>query len=250
MTAQLGSLEIPVEPGEYLSELADPTLLLLLSYLGHQLKLNLDSKLAQLSPTSADACPVANRYPWNPDSTFVRQSLPALFAWEERCSRRQHTLLNDTLDREIRVLYIFDELVKPDGMRARHGLASAVGKILAMAAERNQHATFSYDGSAPGACVSDLGNWLGFIFMRGEAQWLQAVPGGSDSVGGDGGEMATQRAYLGYLAEYVITEQIGQDEPTEAMGDTLLTIYGSDGEVDEGVELMQRWFPAPDGSED
>lgn len=249
MTTTVGSLTVPVPAGAALSEVADPTLLLLLDYLGHHLKAALDAKLAVLTPTSADACPTANRFPWDPETTWVRQGLPALFAWEASARRRPFTMVWDHIVRDIEVLYIFAELHKPNGIRARHGLMSAVGKVMAMAAERDRHATFSYGGSAAGASVSRLGNWDAWVFERGEAVWLDAVPGGSSVAGGSGSERAEQRAYLGYTATFSITERVGHEEPEEVLGDTLLTIRGNEGGTGETVDIMQRYLPGPDGSE-
>lgn len=250
-TSSVGSMTLPVPAGSSLSSLEDVTLLGLLDYLGFWLKLNLDPKLANLTPTSIDACPVANRFPFDPEGTYVRNDFPALYAWPVKSTRQDWTLLYEVLVREIKVMYLFEELVKPDGMEARHGLYAAVDKTFMKAAERGRHAEYRYnDDWGFGDQLARQMNWRTWEYLGADYGFLSPIPGGSTAQGGSGTERQTQSGYPAVMASFRVFERVDQDDFLRADLGTDLTMTISTGDSTEDVtEFMQRFVEHNDGSE-
>jgi hypothetical protein len=211
MTGVVGSLSLPVDAGANLSSFEDPTLLGLLAYLRHWLRASLNSKLGNLSSRANDACPECNVFPFDPSGTWVRQAHPALYAWETRATRKPWTLVHDALEREIRVLYIFDDLVLPAGVEPWHGVVGAVGRVFAKAYARKRHPTFAYGDDAAGTALGISLNWVDWNYRSGEPVMLSAIPGGSTRIGGSGSEAQEQRVFFGYQANFTVTERVDDD---------------------------------------
>jgi hypothetical protein len=238
--SRVGSLEMPVPQGAALETFSDPTLEVLLAFLGKWLKSELDSKLSQLTPTSADACPVANRYPYNPEDTFVRNPSPALYAWEESSKVEPWTLRWDVMVRRIRVMYVFEELVKPFGFMARHGLMSAVAKTFAKASERRRKSDFQHEDDPLGWPISLSLNLLDWKMTEGQQGFLQAIPSGGDL------DRQVRRGYPAYQAIFEVTERIDQRTISELLADGVISIETGD-HTGSTIEFMERIAEAPDG---
>lgn len=248
-TSAVGSLTLPVETGGALSEFEDPTLLGLLSFLGFYLKDSLDDKLAELTPTSADACPEANRHPFDPESTYVRLGLPALYAWPLNSKRVQQTMTYEALEREIKVMYIFEELVKPIGMRARHGLLGAVDRIFAKASERGRHEDYAYGADALGTPIARSLNWVSWEFVGAEQGFASAIPGSSSRAASGSVDSQVQRGYPSLVATFKVVERIEPQtlvDPEERLGDSTLVIETGD-EPEDTFEFLERILPPNDG---
>lgn len=237
---KVGSLDLPVPQGAALETFRDPTLQALMAYLGKWLQTELNSKLAQLTPTSADACPEDNRYPYNPEDTFVRNGFPALYVWEESAQLQPWTIRWEVLVRKIRVMYIFEELVKPHGIQARHGLMGAVAKTFAKASERRRHSNFQWDNDPQGWPLSFSLNVLDWKMLEGQQGFLQAIPSGGDA------ERQVRRGYPAFQATFEVTERIDQRTIEELLADGVISIDTGD-HTGDVIEFMERIAEAPDG---
>ena len=260
-TTTVGGIAIPVTPGALNARLSDTTVDGLLDYIAYWLGFSLDAALAQIAPTSPVAVPTRNRFPfdpgtwhaWSPDGSNA--AYPALYLWWGGVSRRleeRETLVWQYRERVLHLAYIFEEQVYPTGASARSALMSLVDATLWRALDRGAHPSYSYGGGAPGVPISiTLG--LENLEYRGSqrTQLWQQIPSSSPQAGGSG-EFDIVRGCPALEAQIIVWERIGLDEPSidDALGDTLLTINGSDGESKETVEIMQRWLPSPDGSEE
>lgn len=235
-TSAVGGLTIPVPTGGTDSDLADPTLLGLLDFLGFYIRNGLNDKLAEMGgPVSSaaitNACPAANLFPWKPEGTFVRGSLPALFAWEESAEQdfeRYATMLRDVVLRKIRVMYVFPQLVKDGGWNNRHGLVPAIGRIMFKAAERQRHPSYGYNGATAGELLKTSIGVHAFDIVEGAEGLLHPVPRAE----GTNQRGQVERGYPSYSALFHVWEDIAPyqyDSDTDDLAAGNLNI-----EVDEG----------------
>lgn len=156
MTEYVGSQKLQVEAGPSLSNFEDKVLLGLMDYLGFWIKHSLDAKLRVQSPTSPDALPTANRFPWDPASYFVQNRFPALYCWSQGPgTMTQFTTLKWSRRREISLTYLFDELVGAGGLTARHGLIPFAEAAVMYGMQQGMHPDYSFDGDALGTPIWD-----------------------------------------------------------------------------------------------
>jgi hypothetical protein len=244
----VGSLALPIDAGDLNESLDDPTLLGLLAYLGHWIKLSLDDKLAnQEGPTTAgvtpDACPVANRFPWDHGGAFMRPvppattaPLPGLWAFERDAAMREETLYWSVFDRTIVVQYIFPELVSPIGMGTRNGLMAAVAKTIAKAIERGREASY-----ANGTPLFRALNVQSIDLVSCRQGRLEVIPGGTTAGTGRSNTSGTvHRFYPSVEAVLRVVERIGPDTALGiAREDDRFTIASGDAPND-GLDVLER----------
>lgn len=245
MTASLGALDLPVAAGTSLSAIDDPIVSLLSDYFAWWIKATLDAKLAVQAPTSADACPAANRFLYDPGEYWTRNPVPALYVWSEKGQREAATTVYSVRTRPIRVMYVFQEMVLPGGITARRGLIPAVEAAIIEACERKGHASYSYGGGVAGQpvtrYVASPGQWT-FSYAEGQHGFVWPV-------GDERGQV--QRAFPALQATINVVERMGQvqlADPGDTRGDVAVTIKtNEDGDTTNMLDFMTRYLPADDG---
>lgn len=250
----VGGLRLPMAAGSANAGLSDPTVAGLLSYLAFVLKSDLDAKLAQMGGTASDACPIANRYPWDPDTHFVRGLFPALYVWwNGRSVKRPQTLVYDIRERKIDCLYVFQELSAPDGLRSRAGLIAAVDASFAKAAERGRHPDYEPTGFAAGTDILTALGLLKWDYDGGQAGFMAPIPATSGAIGGPP-EGNIKRGYPSLRGSFTVWERIGPEtleDPQDVTPDILAEFETSDlYDLDNTTPILSRYLVAPDGSED
>lgn len=250
----VGALDLPIAAGTISDALADPVVTGLLAFLGYWIKLELDAKLAVQSPTSADACPTANRYPYDPRGYWVRNAKPALYVWWKGQSEIvDQTLVYTKRERDLGVFYVFEELVAPDGMVPRAGIIAAVDAAIAKASERGYHPSFSHNGAAAGTplhlALASAG-MLGWEYRGGSAGWMVPVPDASARAGG-AGTGYVQRGFPALDGTIRVWERVlgPQQSDADTNRDALFTMSLDDGDGRDPVDLVSRYLVGPDGAE-
>ena len=257
----VGPQALPVAAGAANESLDDTTLDGLLAYLRHWLKASLDAKLAQqggpeTSAAITDACPEDHVFAWNHRGTFVRKDeagtkpLPGLWAWEEsqESTSEYATLLYEVVRREIRVHYIFPEVMLPKGYNARDGLMPTVARVFAKAAERGKHSTFGYAGADEGTPIWESCGWRHWEYVGGRFEPAAMLPGNTRSAASARAEGAEKRFYPSFLATFRIWERIGLQEPTaaDAIADGSLVIQIANDDDETALALMERVLESSD----
>jgi hypothetical protein len=241
VSSTVGPLTLPVAAGSSGERFADPAVDALLSFLAFWLKECLDAKLANLSGTSSDAVPAANRFAFNPIDPrghHVRLPIPALFVWWEGKSRvEKRTTVFDHRIRDLSVLYVFDDLPQMAEMERRVGLMNAVDTAFHKAAERGRHADYG-TGSMLAYTIADV-DAFSFEYLGGES--------GRFSI--DDSKDKDERTFPCLRGSFTVRELIGADEPEEYLVDVLVTVRAGEGHGD-AVDLMDRVLDGPDGSEE
>ncbi len=174
--SSVAALDLPLAPGALNSAVLDTSVDGLLAYFAFWLQYDLNTKLANLMGTSADACPAANRFPWNPmepSKTFVRgrqdgntSPFPALYLWLDKAKAKPYTTIYDLRDRKGGILWVFDELTLPGGLVDRYGLRAAVEATIWRAASLARHPGFGLPGGPLGQPIdvalklSAMGFWV------------------------------------------------------------------------------------------
>jgi hypothetical protein len=151
-SSTVGGLSLPLAAGTANGGIADPTIAALLSFGGFLIKWALDARLAQQQGPAqsgepvTDACPVDQRYPFNPETTHVRLPKPALFAWWDGASVvEQWTSIYGVRKRSIKMLYLSQEVVIPGGIAARHGVPAVVDAWIAARSSTVSRRTINRD---------------------------------------------------------------------------------------------------------
>jgi hypothetical protein len=258
----VGALSLPLAAGTTNSAIADPLISGLLSYLAYCLGAALDTKLANLHGTSSQAVPAANRFPWDPAGYCVRgredgapNPFPALYVWRQGAGKREAYSTVLTMRRvTVAALYVFDELVLPGALEDRFGLRSAVDAVFHSAASNGFHPSYGHDGAPPGTPirVSLQLAGQGLNYEGGTEGLMAPVPGQSQAMGrSDDGHVV--RAYPTLMGTFTAWEMIGQYQPVDPTNATpgLTATVSTNGTGDDadGLTLLSRILPAPDGSE-
>lgn len=257
MTSYVGALQLPVPAGEPNSRLADPTVRGLAAYLAFALRTDLNAKLTALLGMSADACPEANVYWWDPNTTFVRDSFPSLYLWWPGQSRVfQKTHVHSHRERELFGMYIFEETTSPTGRRARSGLLAAVDAVLSKAAERGRDAAHTplVAGAFHGQSLANALNLANWDFLGStQSQFLAEVPGASSAPGGPA-EGHVKTGYPALLFKLQVEERIGDDVlPSSDVQDADLTMTiesHEQGDLPNAIETLVRYDHAAYGPHD
>jgi hypothetical protein len=262
-TFKAGAGTYPLAAGAANSAQSDPVLLVLLDFLGYCLKQALDTKFAAtpLPSGATDACPTANRYPFDPATYWVRQSVPALYCWWDGPPKVEPlTMTTRIRKREIAICYVFEELVYPDGADMHAGLMSDVDMVFAQALAEGYHPTYAYGNSSAGiqiaAMLAPVG-MLGFEYLGGTEVLAMPVPEGSMNAqaGGDH-EGQVVRAFPSLRAKCLVHERIGRylpSDPGDVLTDSTFTINTNENTVadpSDVAQFTQRVLPSSDGTED
>ncbi len=237
----------------------DPTIDLMLAYVGHWLREMLDARLAVQVPTSSNACPPTQRHPWDPRDVWAAMAKPALFIWQHGASRITHeTSVYDRRERTLGLFYVFDEMHLPSGLTPRAGLMSTADAILARAFDRMSHPTFSYGSYAAGRNIramldGDLSS-LAVRYDGGEVGFMAEIPGESARQGmsADG---RVQRGFPCLRGTLTVWERVGLDTSsyeTDAAGDVDVTIRTNTESIDpvDVVTVLECYLPSFDGEGD
>lgn len=254
-TTNVGGTTLPVPAGALNSSLDDPAVKGLLDYLAFWIKNTLDTKLANMTgPVNkpvTDAAPAANRYPFNPESLHVKMNVPALFVWWDGKSQAfDYTLVKARRVRELSVAYVFDEVRMPAGLSARAGLIAAVDACFAKAEERGDHPAYGYNGDPLGTPIAQSLQWIDWQYLGGQEGFYRETL--SESLRTSRDEGGVQRGYPALTARFRISELIAPDtleDPTDVLGDSVISIAIGDGESTAVSGLFDRELPGPDGSE-
>lgn len=267
-TALVGAQLMPVPTGGTNSAISDPTIDGLLAFLGFLISDALTPKLAEMggpisSTPIADACPAANRFPWDHGGSFplpiagqTLASLPGLWCWEIKSNVVEQTLYYDVAQRDIALQYIFPILTRPNGIRARHGIWSVVEKCFQRAVSFGNHPNFAY-GNDPNGVPYPLGTMLytslgltEWTMVSGTPGFLEQVPAASKARGSSAADGAKQSAYPAYQVVYRVSEIIQWPQATQAdlTGDSTLTIALGD-DPTQPLDIMQRIITGPDGGD-
>jgi hypothetical protein len=260
-TTTIGPLTLPIPAGDMGSRIADPAIDGLLDFLAFFIKNTLDAKLAVLQQTSSDACPTANRYPWDPTSPRaprVKVRIPALFMWWDGNSTTiEYTRIYKLRRRELGLLYVFDELSTTTTLDQHDGLLSAVDGALVKASDRGYHPLYGYDAAPLGTPIRvSLGGLDSFMFdvtSRTVGRFgIDTSSGGGRSSKRDRGNSEAGRDYPALRATVVVHERVGQDvleDPADVDRDTVVTIRASDGQTGETVTILEGLVPMSDGTD-
>lgn len=252
----VGALQLPVAAGTSKQKLNDPMVDALLDYAAFYIKWAIDSRLANLTGTSADAVPTANRHtfdPLEPRGIEVKLPKPALFVWwGGRSTWSEQTQLYAIRTRLIEMMYVFDELPHKAEMVRRSGLMNAVDAAMFQMAARQQRNDFA-TGSSPN------GTWINTTLGDPNILSWEWEGGMMGRFGIDEGPRAERRRartsgrdWPALKGRWRVEERVALQTlviPDDLNTDATVTINGSDGETTETVEIMQRVLPAPDGSE-
>lgn len=259
----VGGQLLPIPTAGTDSHLLDPTASALLAYFGHWIKVSLDPKLSEMrGPVSSsaitDACPTGHRFPWDHGGSFMRKHmvsgvatvpLPGLWVWHvddvPGDKNDGASLFHDTTVRLYHLNWIFPEVEIPDGYLARSGLASAVGRIIVAACDKQRHPTFGYGGDALGTPIASSLGALGVRFLRGKAHKMSSRPSAA-SVSGIGAEGVATKFFPMYEAHIGVVERVSDWESSsdDANSDWLLTIEHGDS-VEDTVPVLERVLEAP-----
>src|SRR5580698_5849078 len=178
-TSAVGPLQLPIPVGAAQSPVDDPVTTGLLAWFGFWLQFDLNAKLANLVGTSADACPVTNRFGWDPinpkpsfvwaDQTQADQTIvvPALYCWLDKGKTKPYSTVTDQLERRGGLLWIYDQLTLPGALVDRYGLRAAVEASLSRAASLGRHPAFGLYGGPPGQPIEVA------LQLTGDGMWLE-----------------------------------------------------------------------------
>lgn len=222
----VGSLELPLAPGVQDTPIDDPAVAGLADYLRFWIRSDVNAKLSNLRGTSIDAVPNGNLFFWNPlepSATFLRSRgagqpspLPALYVWGSKGRLIPQTLVYDAQERDIGLLWVFDELVVPEGLEDRYGLRSAVAASIGRAISLRAHPAYRYRGGRPGVPIATSLRLTGrgIVLTSTQPGMMSPIPQGIGTA--QAADQPIVRAYPSLLATIQIWERIEQMRPTDA----------------------------------
>jgi hypothetical protein len=268
IATQVGGTPIPVAAGVADSRIADPFIDALNAYYGHWIKWGHDAKLSNMGGPDktfliTDACPVANRFPFDPGGWWVRKvqdsKLPVLCIWHRGSKREKQTMVYDVRQRNLGLFYAFPEVLSPRGFAVRSGLMDSIDATIYRATERGSHPTFAHNGSALGALltatVGATPNTLGWTYDSATIQFEAPRPEIGSGAGGATDYGLEQYGFMTLRGTVTTTERIMQDtleDPNDVFAGGILAgikVTGL-GDVNDALPYMDRVLSHPDGSED
>ena len=243
----------------------------LLAYLAHWLNFTMSDKLGSMAPTGVvapfQAVPEANRFPFDPGTTFVRFGLPAIYGWCPREVTEQLTQVRQVRVAEYHVRWIFKPITIPFGRSARAGLLPDVGRTMQRAAAELNHETFPVPGTpeatllgdpTPGQSIERLLGLQDLTLLRLQHGTIMLSPG-QEATGESITRMQPNEADGGVQRGFPLTHMVWQtkeivgpdliDAQADETGDIILHIEASTGEGDGTIPFLDRPLEAPDGSE-
>lgn len=245
----------------------DPTALVLGHYLAHWLNFGLDARAKSMKPKNADMVHVdADGIPdavftFDPKTTFVRRTLPAIYVWCLKAKPKEHSTIRDIMVSEYHVRWYFLPINVPYGIDNWSGLTQGAHKLMYAANFDKRHETFPPSGltlpvSFPigtsvekALCLRELEIVETDHGMTWETPGTSPAPGGTLGSVTDG---ARQRGFPTVMAKWTVEEFVDIGRPTIAdeRGDILLSIKASDGESSTAVDMFERFIQHPDGTDD
>lgn len=255
-TSLVGATTLPVPAGALNAHLSDPLVTGLLDFLGFALKDALDAKLAQMQGTSADACPTANRYDYDPGSVWVRNPVPALYVWwSGQSATVRETLLYSRRERTLGVMWVFDEIQYQDGAMARAGLCSIAAAAMERALDRGYHPAYGYGAAVAGTPLAYSLGPIGTIAFESAgmaAGQLAPVPV-SDPRPGGGGEGARVNFYPAVQGKIAVSERFGgfiPSDPDDVYGEARVDISTNEnGDPTSVLPYLSGVMPGWDGED-
>lgn len=251
-TAVVAGTTYPLTTGASRSSLEDPVALGFVDYFAHWLNTSLNAQLAVMTGHSAQAVPTANRFGYDPMGIWVRNGTPALYVWWKSDRPIAHSTLKDGRVSTYGVMYLGDEVVAPAGSQHYAGLAPHVRRVLNLAADRGFHPTYSYNGNDAGTPLFLSLGIAKWGFARLEAGVMAPIPNVSSAPGGPG-EGGILRYFPAVVADMDVVEVVGQAiprDPDNVLVNATLDIRTNEaGDVTDTVQMMERYLPHPDGSE-
>lgn len=249
MSINVGAIALPVAAGTLDTRLVDPAVEGILRYLAHCLKADLNAKLTNMRGMSATA--VAEAYPYDPDTVFVRNKFPALYLWwggASKASERYTTLAIDVQERQLLGLYLFEEVKAPSGSLARSGILAVAQASIANAMRQRCRADYTPIGGTAGQDVRvplNLVDWSYTGSTKGEM--VAAIPATSSQQGGPP-EGHVKAGYPALSFGITIYEEVGSYEAgaLTPIGTSTLSLGANDGLADAGDTVdnfMQRVLP-------
>ncbi len=238
--------------------LTDPVAVGLVDFLAWWLCKDLNPHLAQMTGHSATAVPAANRHPSDPADHWPRNDKPALYVWWQTSRDAEYTIVQNQRISTYGLMYVGDEVTVPSGAMQYSGIGPLVSRSLSNACDAGLHASYAYNGAAPG---TPLWKSLGVRGWRiTETQDGRMAPRPAGGGGGRGrrtmgaaAEGQIQRFFPCVMGTVVVTETIAKPvprDPEDVMGDMTATIRTTEtGDLDNPVDFMTRYAPGPDGSE-
>ena len=254
----VGALQLPVASATAGTALPDPVLDGLIDFAAWYIKNALDTRLATVKPAGliTDACPTTNRYAFNPtdpEGVEIRLFLPAMFMWWTGKSKLvDFTTMHSFRVRTVGLLYVYEELPNITSKVERVAWGNVVDAALWKMSYRTRHASYTPSGGAPGMPLSQALADLGVIdwkFLGSEHGRFGIGEGPSAA---KRSKKTSGRDHPAVKGDFEVWERIEAEtnvDPDDVLADGLMT-FNVNGEGDGAVELMQRVFDAPDGSED
>lgn len=265
LASNVAALSLPLEAGAANARIPEPLVVGLLAYLGFWIKWGTDAKLATIkgplvtagsSVAITDACPLANRLPYNPGTWWVRfmteATAPALWVWAKGSKRTKLSTVYDIRERQMGFLYAFPEVLAPRALVTRFGLMSAVDALIIRALDRGAHPDYE-NGVQFCDTIADP-NTLELAFDSSEEGFEASRPETGAGAGGraDGG--FEQYGFPTLRGTIVARERVSGDsfeDPGDILGDIDVTITHNEyGDVSDGLTILEGVLPGPDGSED
>lgn len=253
MTARVGAQVIPVPAGAEVRVL-DPLVEGLLDYLAWWIVWGFGAQGVRQRPTGATAItnvlPTANRFPYDPRDTWLRDPRPALYLWwpnRQQSRVRRFSATQDVRERQLRLMYALAEVQHPDGARVYSGLVQAIEAIVIQAASDGYHPEYGYSGAPAGTPIADSLAPLGMVgweYVGGAPDFIAVKPvEAARAVGGPAGGHI-HRGFPVYLGVLRVLERIElYATPSEQMPDVATTL------THDGVTVVEGYLPGPDGSE-
>lgn len=257
-TSSVGGLTIPVPAEPVGTKFADPAVEYILDFASFFIKDALDARLATIRPAglTVDAVPVQNRFtfdPMEPQGVNKKLPLPCLFVyWTGKSERIIHSSLLQYRKRTLGLMYAYEELPSFASLDERRGWSNAVDAALHKMSERQLHPDYTPPGGSPGMSLYQALAPLGVICWK-------YLGGQSGRFGIDQGPNAARAAkkrsgrdWPAVMGMFEVTERIQQEtmvDPDDVTTDIAMGIYGGS-ESDQTQKIMDRFLPAPDGTEE
>lgn len=261
--SRVGAVQLPLAAGAVGATVADPLVVGLADYLAWHLNNDLSARFGQhyaKTPSyAATAVPPGNAFaysPLAPWASWVKLPVPGLWIWwEGEDAQRDWTLVYRVRERELRALYVWDELPANAETVRRAGIANAVAACLHRACARGRHASYAYGTSPAGMPLYQA------LGARGEltVELLGCAAtrfGIGDPATVSPGVWPPQKSGQDFPAvaakikvQELVTGDIA-DDPGDVAQDLQVDIDGSDGESAEITDVLDRILACPDGSDE
>jgi hypothetical protein len=258
--ATVGPSTLPLTAGAARSSLTDPVALGLADFLAYWLNASLNPQLAVMTGHTATAVPADDtgvspaqyyRFGYDPQSFWVRNNIPAIYVWFQNTVPGDYSTLKRRRVATYGFRWIYDEIVAPAGSQHIAGLPAVAVRALERAADVGYHPNYGYGDAEDGTPIGVTLN-VQWQFRRLQAGAMAPIPATSSAVGGPG-EGGIVRYYPAVDGEIEVIEIVGQQiprDPEDVLFDVTLELRTNEaGDVTDAVEIMERYLPAPDGSE-